>query len=68
MPEEVKRAARAAAEAIKANPADALELAMRMSETFAVGVAAGLRIAPEVKPEAEEVEKEGLGKKKAGER
>ena len=68
MPEEVKRAARAAAAAIKANPKDALELAMRMSETFTVGVAAGLRVAPEAKPEAEEAEKEGLSKKKAGER
>lgn len=55
MPEEIKKTAAAAAKALNRVPADKREIAARMAETFASGLAAGMELA-EAKERKEEPE------------
>lgn len=54
MPENVKLCVEKIAKTISATPADKREIATRLAETFAAGIATGLELAEEGK-----VEKEG---------
>lgn len=53
MPENIKQCVENAAKTINAIPNDKREIAARLAETFAAGIATGMELAEEVKLEKE---------------
>lgn len=51
MPENIKKCVENAAKTINSIPADKREMAARLAETYAAGIATGMEIAEEGKPE-----------------
>lgn len=54
MPEKVKKCVRDAAETINSIPVDKREMAVRLAETYAIGLATGMELAEAGKKEEEE--------------
>lgn len=53
MPENIKQCVENAAKTINAIPNDKREIAARLAETFAAGIATGMELAEDGKPEKE---------------
>ena len=54
MPEKVKKCVRDAAETINSIPVDKREMAVRLAETYAIGLATGMELAEAGKKEEED--------------
>lgn len=54
MPDEIKRCAENAAKALSGIPVDKREIAARLAETYAAGLAVGMELAEADKPKDEE--------------
>ena len=61
MPDEIKRCAESAAKTLSSIPVDKREMAARLAETYAAGLAVGMELAEADKPKDEEGVRKDVG-------